>query len=359
MRVALNAAFLKRPDTGSGQYLLHLVEQFHNPAYGIETSLISPAVDSNTEKVRFEQFGFPRAAKSAQANLAHVPYFGSAVRTLVPTVVTIHDLIPIVLPAYRGSARVRAYTRLVAFAAGRARAIIADSESSKRDIVQHLRIPAERIRVIYLAADAAYQPVNDTAILDAVRARYRLPEQFVLYLGGFDQRKNVPNLLRALKKVAKGLGPEYAFVLAGKPPSTTSSLFPDVRALVKELELVEHTHFIGEVAEADKPALYSLAGCFAWPSYYEGFGLPVLEAMACGTPVIAGNTSSLPEIVGDAGFLIEPDDINHVAGAIIACLIDEKLRADFRAKGLARAATFSWAKCARETVEVYHTALSH
>ena len=225
MRVALNAAFLKRPDTGSGQYLCHLVEQFHKPDYGIEAHLISPATDSNTEKVRFEQFGFPRAAKSAQAALAHVPYFGSAVRTLVPTVVTIHDLIPIVLPAYRGSARVRAYTRLVALAARRARAIIADSESSKHDIVRHLGIPAERIRVIYLAADAAYQPVSDAAMLDAVRARYRLPEQFVLYLGGFDQRKNVPNLLRALKKVAKGLGPECAFVLAGKLPARPPACF--------------------------------------------------------------------------------------------------------------------------------------
>jgi glycosyltransferase involved in cell wall biosynthesis len=357
LRVALNATFLQRPDTGSGQYLLHLVEQFHKPEYDVDAQLVRPTSDSNAEKLRFEQFGFPNAAQSTKADLAHVPYFGSALRPLLPTIVTIHDLIPIVMPAYRGSPRVRAYTQLVSWAAKRADAIIADSESSKRDIVKHLGIAPENIRVIYLAADAAYRPITDTAILDAVREKYKLPDQFVLYLGGFDQRKNVPNLLRALTKVAKGLGPECSFVFAGRLPTTVSRLFPDVQGLVKELELTEHVRFIGEVPEADKPALYTLAGCFAWPSYYEGFGLPVLEAMACGTPVVAGDTSSLPEIVGNAGFLIAPEDLNHLAGAIIACLIDEDLRASFRAKGLARAATFSWQKCARETVEVYHKAL--
>ena len=353
IRVAINSAFAHRPDTGSGQYLLHLIEEFRKPEYGVDLQLSAPPSDSNTDKLRFEQLGFPRAATAAHADLAHVPYFGSALRPRLPTVVTVHDLIPIVLPLYRGSLKVRAYTRLVSLAAKNARAIIADSEASKRDIVARLGIAAERVRVIYLAADERYQPIADPQALNLVREKYKLPDSFVLYLGGFDQRKNVPNLVRAFATVAKGLGPAVSLVLAGRLPEKVSPLFPDVRAVVKELQLIEHVHFIGAVAEADKPALYTLARCFVFPSYYEGFGLPVLEAMACGTPVVAGVTSSLPEIVGDAGFLVHPNEVNRIAGALIASVIDEPLRATHRARGLARAARFSWAQCARETVAVY------
>jgi len=347
MKVAIAASFLHRPDTGSGQYLIHLLEEFRKPDYEIAAHLIEPPSAGNVDKLRFEQWGFPSAAHDARADLAPVPYFGSALRPRLPTVVTIHDLIPMLLPAYRGSLKVRAYTRLVALAARSARAIIADSEASKRDIVRLLGVDERTVRVIYLAADERYQPITDRQSLDLVRDTYKLPEQFVLYLGGFDQRKNVPNLIRAFATVARGLGADYSLVLAGRPPTNNAALFPELHTLIRELQLGEHVRFIGEVSDDDKPALYSLAGCFAWPSYYEGFGLPVLEAMACGTPVVAGDSSSLPEIVSDAGFLVKPDDVNHMAGAIIASLIDDGLRKEHRAKGPAQAAKFSWAKCAR------------
>ncbi|MBI5878800.1 MAG: glycosyltransferase family 4 protein [Chloroflexi bacterium] len=358
LKVALNGAFLHRPDTGSGQYLTHLLAELRDPTYGVEMVVHAPASGGNLAKVRFEQIGFPASARASGADVAHVPYFGSAWLTRLPTVVTVHDLIPVVLPLYRGSAKVRAYTKLVSLAAARARVILADSEASKRDIVAYLGIDESRVRVVYLAADERYKPVTDSAALDAVRAKYRLPESFALYLGGFDQRKNVPNLVRAFASVARGLGPDYSLVLAGRPPATVSDFFPDVGTVVHDLELTEHVQWIGEVDETDKPALYTLAGCFVFPSYYEGFGLPVLEAMACGTPVVAGNRGSLPEIVGDAGFLVEPDEVARIAGAIIASLIDEPLRAAHRRKGLARAAMFSWTQCARETVEAYQLAAS-
>ncbi len=357
MKLAINASFLHRPDTGSGQYLIHLIDELRKPEHGIDVQLIQSPSDSNVEKLKFEQISFPSAARAAHADLAHVPYFGSALFPRVPTVVTIHDLIPMVLPLYRGSLKVRAYTRLVSLAARRARAVIADSEASKRDIVRLLGLDEARVYVIYLAADERYRPISNAVTLNAVREKYQLPEAFVLYLGGFDQRKNLPNLVRAFAKVAQGLGPDYSLVLAGRPPEKESTLFPDVRPLIKELQLTEHVRLIGDVAEEDKPALYTLAGCFAWPSYYEGFGLPVLEAIACGTPVVAGDAGSLPEIVGNAGFLVNPDEVNRMAGAMIASLIDEPLRAEMRAKGLAQAAKFSWAKCARETVQVYRKAI--
>lgn len=357
MKLALNASFKYRPDTGSGQYLLHLARELARPAHSVELQLFEPPSQSNLAKLRFEQIGFPRAARKAGVDLAHVPYFGPALFPRVPTVVTIHDLIPLILPAYRGSPKVRAYTQLASFAARRAQAIIADSVASRRDIVRLLGIPEDKVRVIYLAADERFQPVTEPDQLNAVRARFGLPDQFVLYLGGFDLRKNVPNLLHAYTKVARGMGPDCALIIAGRPPSETSPLFPDVQQLVNDLDLADYVDFIGEVDEQDKPALYTLATCFAWPSWYEGFGLPVLEAMACGTPVVAGNRGSLPEIVGDAGFLVEPADTNRMAGAIIASVIDEPLRREHRAKGLAQAAKFSWQKCAAETVEVYRHVL--
>jgi glycosyltransferase involved in cell wall biosynthesis len=357
MKLALNASFCARPATGSGQYLLHLVQEFARPEYGVEAQLLKPPSDGNIDKLRFEQFGFPRAAQKSGADLAHVPYFGSAFLPRIPTVVTVHDLIPLVLPAYRGTLKVQAYTRLVSMAAQRAQWIIADSVASQRDIIRLLGIPESKVRVIYLAADERYRPVTDPAQLSTVRAKYGLPEQYVLYLGGFDQRKNLPNLLRAFTKVARGMGQDCWLAIAGRLPAQRTPLFPDVERLVTELDLTKNVDFIGEVDEVDKPALYTLAGCFAWPSCYEGFGLPVLEAMACGTPIVAGNRGSLPEIVGNAGFLVEPDDINRMAGAIIASLIDEPLRREHRAKGLAQSAKFSWQKCAAETVEVYREVL--
>ncbi|MBI1801461.1 MAG: glycosyltransferase family 4 protein [Chloroflexi bacterium] len=359
MKVAINASFLNRPDTGSGQYLTHLAAELRQPEYGIELQLVQPPSDGNFTKLIFEQITFPRAASAGRADLAHVPYWGSALFPRVPTVVTIHDLIPLRLPAYRGSPNVRAYMRLVAQAAARARMVITDSEASQRDIVRLLGLPERKVRVVYLAADERFRPVTDGAVLEAVRQKYRLPDAFALYLGGFDQRKNVLNVVRAFALVAKGLGPDYSLVLAGRLPErkASSDLFPDVRPLINELGLTEYVHLIGEIPEADKAALYTLAHCFVWPSIYEGFGLPVLEAMACGTPVVTSNGGSLAEIVGDAGFAVDPDDVRQLAGAIIPSLIDAGLRQSHREKGLARAADFTWAKCARETVEVYREAV--
>ena len=153
LKVAFNGWFLRRPDTGSGQYLIHLLEAFRKPEYDISAEVIEPRSQGDVAKVWFEQWEFPNAAQRMLADIAHVPYFGSALWPRQPTVVTIHDLIPLVVPAYRGSAKVRLYTRLVAAAADQAQAIIADSEASRRDIVRLLGIDECKVHVIYLAAD--------------------------------------------------------------------------------------------------------------------------------------------------------------------------------------------------------------
>lgn len=377
MRIGINAFYLGAETTGSGQYINHLIRQLTHLEDKNEYALIHPSrstfpisrfthlascplhpvptpfdsLSENLAKLWFEQVAFPRACRHQGIDLAHVPYFASPLLPATPTVVTVHDLIPMILPAYRGSIGVRLYTRLVATAARKANMVLTDSQASQRDIVRLLDIPAERVRAIYLAVDDIYQPVLDEHRLAAIRQKYGLPPNYLLYLGGFDQRKNVPTLLKAFAQLARDL--RAFLVIAGRLPEKGSAFFPDPRPIVQALRIEEWVVFTGWVPEEDKPALYSGARAFVFPSLYEGFGLPPLEALACGTPVIASNRGSLPEIVGDGGLLLDPDDVEGLAGAMERLLKDDMLWGDLRHKGLAHAARFSWEKTARETLAVY------
>ncbi len=366
MRVGINAFFLERPETGSGQYTHHLLKALAkadptneyvliNPTSKIRNpqfveSVVEPSALRNLWKLWFEQMSFPLACR--HLDLAHVPYFAPPLFPTVPTVVTIHDLIPLILPAYRGSLLVRLYTQLVAVASRRAKAIITVSQASQRDIVHHLHVPPERVYVTYEAAGEAFQPVEDETQLAAIRQKYGLPERYLLYLGGFDQRKNVPVLLKAFALLARRQ-PQVRLVIAGQVPARDSPLFPDPRCLTGKLGLDDKVVFTGWVPEEDKPALLSGATAFVFPSLYEGFGLPAIEALACGTPVIASNRTSLPEVVGDGGILVEPTDAEALAEAMELLLVDEALRGEWRQKALVQAARFSWEQTAQDTLAVY------
>jgi glycosyltransferase involved in cell wall biosynthesis len=383
MRIGINGSFWDKPNTGSGQYLRSLLPALAQCAAENEFVVIAPgrmsehatgsipprahlrsepvALDrwsENLAKVWFEQVAFRRACQRERVGLAHVPYFASPLFPPARTVVTIHDLIPLLLPLYRGSPLVRLYTRLVSSGARRADAILADSECSKRDIVRHLHIPTGCVHVVYLAADARFRPVRDADRLDAVRAKYGLPSKFFLYLGGFDQRKNVRVIVEAFGALPELYRSGYRLVLAGVPLGRDSELFPDPQRRARAAGLPEDAiRFTGRVAEEDKAALYSSATAFLFPSLYEGFGLPPLEAMACGTPVIASNASSLPEIVGDTGMQVDPSNPSAWAEAIRAVATDASRRDEMSARGIARAAQFSWARTAQETLAAYRFAM--
>jgi glycosyltransferase involved in cell wall biosynthesis len=249
---------------------------------------------------------------------------------------------------------VRLYTRLVAAAARRAEYVITDSLASQADIVQHLRVPAERVQVIYLAADATCRPITDEATLAAIRRRYGLPDRYILYLGGFDQRKNLRTLFAAYARLRQALGSAApALVVAGRLPEVDTPLFPAPQRLAHELGVDESVLFTGWVPAEDKPPLYSGAVFFAFLSLYEGFGLMPLEAMACGTPVVATSTSSRPEIVGDGGLLVAPDDLDAVVAGMTALVRDSALRARLRENALAHASRFTWQRTAEQTLAVY------
>jgi glycosyltransferase involved in cell wall biosynthesis len=262
-----------------------------------------------------------------------------------------------VLPAYRGGPLVRLYTALVAAAAGRARLILADSEASQRDILARLKVTAERVRVVYLAPAPHYRPIADAAALAAVQRKYRLPEAFVLWLSGFDVRKNAAAVLHAYTWVSGALQGELPLVMAGALPARDTPFFPDPRRIAAELGIEQVVHFPGRIDEADKPALYCAARLFVYPSRYEGFGLPILEAMACGTPVVTSTAASLPELAGAAAFQIDPDDCRQLAAAIVALGIQDDLHRQLRDKGLQQVARFTWQKTAAETLAAYRAAL--
>jgi glycosyltransferase involved in cell wall biosynthesis len=190
---------------------------------------------------------------------------------------------------------------------------------------------------------------------DAVRQHYRLPHRYVLYLGPHDVRKNVAGLLEAFQIVA-GADDDVRLVVGGRLPDASEPPLYDPRPLARALDLDDRVMFTGWVAEEHKPALYRGAACAVFPSRYEGFGLPVLEALACGTPLVASNTSSLPELVGDAGFALDPDDVQGMAGAMLACLVDETLAGELRQRGPRQAARFRWSETARQTLAAYREA---
>ncbi len=303
-RILLNGWFWDQETTGSGQYVRQLAAHLSHMAPIVQWGLATPRAlaasappgwqvliapppaplrHPDLAKLWFEQAAFPLLCRRWRADLAHVPYWAGPLWTPCPVVVTIHDVIPLLLPAYRGGPLPRAYTWLVSRTARRARLVLTDSQASRADIVRCLGLPPEQVRVTPLAAGPHFARVSDATQLAVVRARYRLPARFILYMGGFDVRKNVGALLHAFARARqqRTLPPDVLLVIAGRLPAHDSPFTPDPRALATSLGIGAQVVCCGWVEEMDKPALYSLAEAFVFPSLYEGFGLPLLESLAC------------------------------------------------------------------------------
>lgn len=357
-KLAVNGWFLGQPASGSGQYTFHLLEQLRRLWPG-DIAVIRPGdvktpVSGRLGKVWFEQVGVPRMAAHLGADLLHVPYFGAPAASPIPVIVTVHDLIQLVVPRLRGGPLNRAYNLLAAVGARRGAMLLADSEHSRQQAMQRLKLPPERVRRVYLAADPRFRADGAKEEEDALRSRYRLPGQFVLCMGPVDWRKNIELLIRAYACS----GVEWPLVVTGEARSGRISSFPDLQREVEASGAAERVRFLGWVDEAVKPALYRTASLFVYPSRYEGFGLSPLEALASGTPTLCSNATSLPEVVGDAALLFDPEDESGLASLLQRAVQDEALRARLRSAGPAQAARFSWEKTARETIEVYEEALA-
>ena len=272
-----------------------------------------------------------------------------SVWTPCPSVVTIHDMTLWLYPEYHGKARLISMRPIIPPAARHAAAIITVSESAKRDIVKILGLPTEKVHVIHEAPAPHFQRIPLGPRLDAVRRQHDLPERFILYVGTIEPRKNLVRLLQAFAQLREKGRRGWSLVLVGQRGWHDDVVFETA----EQLELGDAIRFLGYVSPETLVALYNLADIAAFPSMYEGFGLPVVEAMVCGVPVVTSARGSLAEVAGDAAEFIDPLEVDSIADGIERLMTDREWHAELRARGLARATQFSWEQAARETLNVY------
>jgi glycosyltransferase involved in cell wall biosynthesis len=367
MRVALDAIPLVAAKTGVGHYTDALAEWLARIHSEHHYDLLSPFDfdfdhrNGSTPKNLNKQFipvrplfrkwwlvGLPALLRIYRVDVFHGTNYCVPVFAPCPTVVTIHDLSLFTQSHTHEDANVRRGQRRVPIMARRASMIIAPSEWTKREVIERLRIRPEKIRVIHEAARAEMKPIP-SELCQEVLDKHGLRRPFLLYVGTIEPRKNLLTLIRAYDELLRATPHRPQLALCGG----RGWLCDEVFKLVEELKLQDQLRFTGYVEDADLPALYSAAEAFVYPSFYEGFGLPPLEAMACGSPVITSNVSSLPEVVGEAGLTHDPNDHRELTQMMAKLLGDETAREHFKREGLKQAARFSWERAARETQFVY------
>jgi glycosyltransferase involved in cell wall biosynthesis len=323
-----------------------------NSRFDLRNILAHPRVEGISYRVPLyrpqDQVRLPMLARRLRLDLFHVPYFAAPLLLPCPLVLTIHDLIFDRYPAYMPQRWARGYYRAMTTAGlRRARGVLAVSEATSRDLQAYYRLSPDAITVTPLAAEAAYRPADPTQVAVA-RRRYNLPEHFILSVGTRRPHKNIGSVVRAFGRIRDKV--RHALVLIGEPDRR----FPDgLPALIAREGLAGRVIDAGPVAEQDLPAIYSAADVLAFPSLVEGFGLPVLEAMSCGLPVVTSRCSSIPEVAGDAAILVDPTDDEALAAALLRVVTEPGLRGDLRTRGLMQAARFSWQNTARQTLGLY------
>lgn len=363
MRVLLNALQAGNR-SGTGRYVEELVRALPRVAPELDVKVVWPAEapvpDTQgqveflikrralKDRLFFDQFGMPSLRKEVAADSVHYPANFGPVTKMRGLVVTVHDVSYLREPQWFPAHKAVYYRRLAQASLPRAAHLIADSRSTANDLHEFLHIPAERVSVVPLGVTENFEPADDEA-KGRVRARYKVPEKFLLYVGTIEPRKNLVRLIAAWSRCAQYL-PDL--VIAGREGWS----YVPVREAAEGTAHRSRIHFPGFVAGEDLPALLSAAHAFVWPSLFEGFGLPPLEAMACGTPVLTSNTSSIPEVTGDAALLVDPLEVDAIEEGLRKISEDNELRGRLRERGKAQAKKFTWENCARFTVDAYRKA---
>jgi len=366
MRIAINTMAMKRELYGVGNYIKNFVRALaaidrendyvlfastdnkcHLTGLG-ENFSIELAPSNRMLRLPWEQSVLPLRLKQKRIDVCHGATFVTPLLKTCGHVVSIHDMTFHLTPE-RHSPFKRAYFRaMIPEMVRRSEKVIAISESTKRDLVRLMDIDEEKICVTHLGVDTRFRPITDEEELTKVRQKYNLPAKYILYVGLIEPRKNVEALVDAYH--TDSMHTEFELVLAGNLGWGYAPLLEKIR----KSQLRDRIRMPGYVADSDLPALFSMAATFVYPSAYEGFGLPVLEAMACGAPVITSQVSSLPEVAGDAAILVDPSDPRALVTALQRVLADDQLRRSLSEKGIQRARLFTWEKTAQKTLGVYN-----
>jgi glycosyltransferase involved in cell wall biosynthesis len=367
MRIGIDATALPPNPVGAGNYLIQLVRALAALETGHQFTIFAQqsgreligglpehvhwvVVPNLRPAVRllWEQVRLPALVKRSGVDLLHSPHYTRPAILPCASVVTFHDMTFFLFPELHTWAKQIFFPFAIRHSASHADALIAVSENTRRDAMRILGIPPNRIFTTPLGISEGFHPIEDQVILEEGRQRYQLPAKFILYVGLIEPRKNIPLLLKAYARLVNqvDLPP---LVLVGRQ----GWMHEQVYQLLEQLELKDRVHFKGYIPAQNLPIVYNLAQLFVYPSTYEGFGFPPLEAMACGTPVITTAISAMLDNVGDAGLLIPPQDETALTHAIQTLLIDHSLRAQLSIAGRRRASEFTWKRTAMETLKVY------
>ncbi len=373
MKIMIDARSVDIKQSGVGNYVTHLIEGLKSVDQGSKNTYALMVTTSQAKTLPLTFHGFevfpvpftneshflgdpweffvlPRLLRKKGVTLFHGPAFmAPPFQNGFRAIATIHDLVAFHHPQTIPS-RYAFYMRfLIKLMIRKASAIITDTEFIRHEIIEAFHIDENKIQAVPIAVSELFRPINDQERIDQVKRRYGIKKDYFLHVGNIEPRKNLSSLFEACKLIWDKINKDFQLVVVGKK----GWLYDDIFATLKKTGIEEGVIFTGYVHEEDIPVLYSGARFFVFPSIYEGFGLPILEAMRCGTPVITSRVSSMPEVAGDAALYVDPFRIEDIAEKILTLAYDGSLQEALRQKGFAQASKFSWVETARKTLKVY------
>lgn len=356
--------------TGIGTYTYQLISNLNKidslndyliflPDSSILDSLNSnfhiKSADNNENPNFWDQVSVPNILDDSKIDIYHVPQNGVGLSENIncSKVITLHDIIPLKMPETVSRRYLNIFNNILPSLIPKCDGIITVSEFSKNDIAKDFNFPKEKIYVTHLAAEKIYKPLDKNICKNIIKLKYSIDNNFILYVGGFSPRKNILGLIEAFSILPSSIREKNSLVITGHKGIS----YPIYKERTEQLNIADHVIFTDFINLEDMPLFYNAAKLLVYPSFYEGFGLPPLEAMACGTPVIASNVTSLPEVCEDSAILINPEDTQELSFAIQELLEDENLINEMTQKSLMRSRKFSWQKTALQTIQAYENIL--